>query len=130
MIPVYQTIFGNKNGNCVQACVASILELPLSDVPHFLEYNDWWEALNWFLGCRGMYAVDLMINVHKRAGFVCRGYHLINGPNTRNGVLHAVVGKDGRMVHDPFPGGLGLKKIDTYTIFAHHMDDMPKFLEE
>ena len=36
MTPVFQTIIG-KNGNCMQAAYASILDLPLNAVPHFLE---------------------------------------------------------------------------------------------
>ncbi len=35
MIPTYQTKFGNGNGNCLLACVASILERPLDSIPDF-----------------------------------------------------------------------------------------------
>jgi hypothetical protein len=129
MIPVYQNILTPPKGNCVAACVASILEIPLETVPNFNDYPDWWEALNWFLGLYGLYAVDVTIPPG-REWFVCRGYHLINGQSPRFDCLHAVVGKDGRMVHDPFPGGTGLKSIELYTIFAHYMDDIPRFLEE
>lgn len=42
MKPVDQTQFAGEGvgGNCVQASVASILGLPLIDVPHFLEIAD------------------------------------------------------------------------------------------
>lgn len=44
MIPVFQTKFGPRNGNCMQAVVASLLELPLSEVPEFrgTESQDAW----------------------------------------------------------------------------------------
>ena len=42
MIKVYQTIVDRGHGNCMQAAVASLFELPLEKVPHFLEYKDKW----------------------------------------------------------------------------------------
>lgn len=37
MIPVYQSIIDPELGDCVKACVASILELPPESVPNFNE---------------------------------------------------------------------------------------------
>lgn len=60
MIPVYQTIIGRADdgsapGNCMQAVIASLLELPLDDVPHFLLYGDkWWEVQWHFLMSKGI----------------------------------------------------------------------------
>uniref|UniRef100_A0A6M3L7U6 Uncharacterized protein n=1 Tax=viral metagenome TaxID=1070528 RepID=A0A6M3L7U6_9ZZZZ len=36
MIPIQQTICNFQTGNCMQACVASIFELPLEKVPNFM----------------------------------------------------------------------------------------------
>ena len=50
MIKIWQTQFGDGNGNCFQACVASILELTLNEVPHFCrDYGkDWvWQTGKW-----------------------------------------------------------------------------------
>ena len=47
MEPVMQTRFTMTDGNCQQACIAAILEIPLSDVPNYCgpnwlrEYNKW-----------------------------------------------------------------------------------------
>lgn len=41
MTPVFQTIFDQNQGNCMQACVASIFDLKLEDVPNFINYRDW-----------------------------------------------------------------------------------------
>lgn len=35
MIPVRQRIVDAQRGDCLKACVASVLELPYEDVPHF-----------------------------------------------------------------------------------------------
>ena len=50
--PVYQTQFGMPNGNCFAACVASILELKIEDIPNFCAIGDenWLQlASNWML---------------------------------------------------------------------------------
>lgn len=39
MIPVFQTDLSNETGDCLQACVASILNLPLDEVPAFKRIN-------------------------------------------------------------------------------------------
>ena len=43
MIKIYQTIIDVNHGNCIQAAIASLFELPLEKVPHFLELGE-----NWF----------------------------------------------------------------------------------
>jgi hypothetical protein len=42
MIKVYQTIVDKGHGNCMQAAIASLFELPLNDVPNFIELKDGW----------------------------------------------------------------------------------------
>ena len=37
MKKVFQTIVDPGNGNCMQAAVASLLELEIEEVPHFLK---------------------------------------------------------------------------------------------
>lgn len=53
MIKIYQTILG-KNGNCLQAVVASLFGFELQDVPHFTAYRKRWyiHFLNFIrIGC-------------------------------------------------------------------------------
>ena len=45
MTPVYQTILNNTNGNCWAAVWASLLNLPLEQVPNFVEQEDDHKAL-------------------------------------------------------------------------------------
>jgi hypothetical protein len=40
MKKTYQTIIEKGNGNCMQAALASLFNLELTDVPHFLSYGE------------------------------------------------------------------------------------------
>ncbi len=57
MIPVYQTKFTTKDGDCMSACLASILECDLSDIPNFTEKRsdemNMWAAMREWLGIIG-----------------------------------------------------------------------------
>ena len=49
MIPVKQTISDAGNGDCFRAAVASLLDLNITQVPHFIIYEDWFGAFVHFL---------------------------------------------------------------------------------
>lgn len=53
MKKVYQTIIDAGKGNCMQAAVASLLELQLEEVPNFKDTNDFWGELFKFLRLHG-----------------------------------------------------------------------------
>ena len=102
-------------GDCQRAVIASLLELPIEDVPHFLQEvngdpSDYWDAIQAFLSLRGL----ALMHVPSRSGATFFGdgvdvYHEISGPSPRgNGVMHAVVGRNGEIVHDPHPSKAGL----------------------
>lgn len=42
MTPVFQDRFGKGNGNCLQAAVASVLDLPLDAIPNFSDAEGDW----------------------------------------------------------------------------------------
>lgn len=104
-----------QHGDCQRAVIASLLDLPISDVPHFLQLcdgdpSDYWDRLQEF--CRGHgYAY---LTMPARCGALFFGevgdiYHEISGPSPRgNGVGHAVVGCNGQIVFDPHPSRAGL----------------------
>lgn len=97
-------------GDCHRAALASVLELPLSEVPHFNEdgpppslfqhrVETWLEKRN--LTCvmvpfRGelQHVVDALSTASPAAFWFLGGL-------TRSGVPHCVVGRRGRIVHDP-----------------------------
>lgn len=43
-----------QRGDCMRASVASLFELPLEDVPHFVEADDWWGEWTRWLEQRGL----------------------------------------------------------------------------
>jgi len=102
-----------QRGDCARAVIASPLDLPISDVPHFAQIaNDtgqpFYGQIGDFLEARGL---EMLWHVnpiyHTKDGVDV--YHEIAGPSPRgNGVWHAVVGCNGKIVHDPHPDRTGL----------------------
>lgn len=116
MIPICQTIFpceaDQMRGNCFQACMASILELPLEDVPHAMMHSDWMERVNIWLASRGLGMVMVNLNTEESyihplpAGMIV----MIGGRTMRHpSRLHSVVAKTKAggiawdYIHDPHP---------------------------
>ena len=97
MIPRVQSRIG-KRGRCLNACIASILEIPEASVPDFPASDDYIADIDRFLAPFGV--------VYKQRPITeppPKGHHMIEGISPRGG-MHAVVGKDGKFVHDPHPG--------------------------
>lgn len=105
MRPVDQTKFGVPEGNCFSACVASILHLPLGDVPPFCKYEDWWERLNAWLRTRGFYAMVLRYSDDMPPN----GFHILSGKSPRGDFQHSVVARGIEIVHDPHPSRAGIE---------------------
>lgn len=115
MLPVYQTIFQSENvdGNCLQACVASLLELDMAEVPNFSSYGDYWfmELVKWGLN-KGF--LVLTIDGYPPTEV----YSIVGGKSPRGDFTHAVVyGPNGNMVHDPHPSGDGLCENEVYWYY-------------
>jgi hypothetical protein len=110
MKPVTQTItVGDGSGiigNCLQAAVASLLDLDLDAVPHFGLHDDWLERLVDFAGERGY-------TIRYRPPDEPPAFGLAFGPSPR-GVAHAVVVVDGAIVWDPHPSRAGLTSVSNY----------------
>lgn len=109
MSQVTQTILHDPDngaiGNCMQAAIASLLDLPLDDVPHFaaIEGDEWWsEFLTW--------ARDLGYEVFVIDGDFPPIPLLLHGKSPR-GVSHLVVGIGSTVVWDPHPSRDGLTEI-------------------
>jgi len=111
MLLFKQTVFSNKEkgtyGNCTQACLATILQLPMEEVPHFLALAEgnserYWELIIEFLA---KHNIGYVYNskLPSVLGDIDT-YHLIGGPSPRgNGLLHHIVGKNGEPFFDPHP---------------------------
>lgn len=121
MKKVYQTIVDQGNGNCLQATTASILDLELKDVPHFLEFGDKWfiEYWNFFKG-HGYDVTEFgamrtkkptIKEVMKHDGGI-NGFFVatVYSQTFNDGTTHSViVDLDLNIVHDPNPNQLALK---------------------
>lgn len=119
MIAVDQTMFYDKGevGNCVQAVTASILELKLEDVPHFVKDqpgSDWYETWeNFMMTHRGKKPIMLIPPWEKPP--IPIGYYLASGNSERN-CKHIVIMYEGNVVHDPHPSKVGLLDIEAVFI--------------
>src|SRR6266581_6866987 len=121
MRPVEQTILHDPEkgvvGNCFAACLASLLEIPLDDVPHFFgaSTDSWRKDLNLWLARRGLSFIDVWCpNPTNFQWYVTEqlsqvGYYVLSGPSPRyKSVEHAVIAKGGKIVFDPHPSKAGL----------------------
>lgn len=126
MIPVKQTKLyapdGIHNGNCLAACLASLLDLPLWMVPPFEDMfgrDDWGPRRNAWLG--RMFKLQLVrTEGHEIAALP--EFYIASGESQR-GVFHAVIYSRGSMVHDPHYSGTGIKSVQ-WT--QHLAENFPK----
>jgi hypothetical protein len=141
MIPVTQTkvVVKKSNGeqvvrgNCYAAVVASILELPIEEVPnvevffHIPNSGYWNEVMLTFLQSKGYeLCTDGRFKVFHDGRFgveegkrfeylqYCENkYYLVTGKSVR-GVHHICIYKNGKLVHDPHPTREGLETIEDF----------------
>lgn len=100
MKPVDQTLFGPENGNCWAACIASILELPIDEVPNFGIKKTWFpDTWNWLLE-RGYASLYFGPGDARHVPYC---YHIVSGRSPRGDWGHAVVALGEKLVHDPHP---------------------------
>lgn len=118
MKPVIQTKIsthdGKINGNCFWAAVSSVTEILLEEFVGYEDRQDWfsllWEVLikYGFTYVGTLHTEEKILNYKKGVD----GYYVVSGESPRGFVRgHAVVYKDGRLVHDPYLGGNGLMKL-------------------
>lgn len=150
MIPVTQTkvvvkdINGNyaQNGNCWAAAIASILEVPITEVPNFevwFPWSDgfWYELTERFLIKKGyileyrpefrcfhpdcvkedLDADFINFDIEGMQERLKDKYYFVSGDSPRGqGVKHVTIWQNGKMVHDPHPTRDG---ILTHQNFDH-----------
>jgi hypothetical protein len=125
MKPVMQTKFG-KEGNCTQACICSILELPIEDAPDVPDEKYWMTVINRWLEKKGLVLMVVStvfdsvdgrrLCVKKPRVYPMDCYYVVGGRSPR-GIGHSVVFQGEVMVHDPHPEGGGVADVtDLYFI--------------
>lgn len=120
MTPVYQTILTPPHGNCLQACIASILELPLEEVPNFMRVSGpaWYDRFVNFLLSQGLFPIYLTPEVVNADGTRPYGYYLVQGKSPRGDFDHVVVYHNGKLAHDPNPAGGGIEGEKLFIVLA------------
>ena len=116
MIPIVQSRTGDR-GTCFRACMASIFELPESSVPDFGadDDNEFFSDIDAWLASKGFSYQQVPVG-----GTPPVGYHTIEGTSPRGG-QHAIVGYNGKPVHDPHPQdgtGRGLVDQKVYGVLS------------
>jgi hypothetical protein len=124
MKPVDQTILmgdgSGRAGDCFRACIASLLEMNIEDVPHFVEIYEnnpelhkkpWLKVVNDWLKEIGYYYIEISYNGYHPGAFkawagIDEYYHILCGKSPR-GCSHAVIGKNGKIFFDPHPSHEG-----------------------
>jgi len=136
MTYVDQTEFSDKDkgtkGNCLSACLANLLSIDLTLIPNFAYLGDaWFPAFSSFLkenGYRfkGTYYFSSISDQASMGTWEdllkinegINGVYITAGPSPRlEGVGHAVLYKDGNLLHDPHPSREGILSLRyTYMI--------------
>lgn len=112
MKPVDQTTFGHPGGNCFSACIASLLDLPIADVPYFMDVEDWVAKLARWLDRFGFYPVTFKVSPEWHP----QGFYILGGESSRGS--HAVIARGLNIVHDPHPSRKGLVLREDATLLV------------
>lgn len=111
-----QTKDGYPAGNCLMACVASILECSIDDLPDLGdETHDgtWWALMRGALRDRGYEPVYTDVDPEYLRP---PGFHLVYGNIRGSSCGHVLVAKDGLIVHDPHPRRPGVERIHGWIL--------------
>ncbi len=111
---IYQDKFGEE-GNCFEACVASLLQIPLVQIPYLSGMHGYWfeNITDWLKKTFALLLIPVIIPSDYPSGcqldiFLKAGaYYILCGEGPRN-LPHACVARMGKIVHDPHPSGSGL----------------------
>lgn len=132
--PVFQTRYGAPAGNCTEACIASILGVPLEDVPDLYKEcrrealdGNWFRVLNDWLKPRGLALARVALLPDRGLPIYLEPNTLViaGGPEkTPAGpkpVGHYCIyrfGGDFELVHDPHEGWEGLERIEDLLLIV------------
>lgn len=140
MRPVDQIRTGSPMGQCTEASIASLLEVGLDEVPDLYDPDDLerrqthprllrWLASRGWAWAGGLLGRDIPADALElprdlpAVAIGCglttaedwQGWHLLLGKNP-DGLGHAVVGRGGRLAHDPNPSRRGLATVDEVAV--------------
>ncbi len=128
MTPVMQTIVDAEKGNCMQASIASLLDMELEQVPNLIEMDEdiwpdifvdwlWANGYEYFGEMPGSYVSTIPDYTEG-----VRGYVLVKGTSNYPRGHMVVYDLDGKLAHDPAPAGIGVFKVEAYWIIEPRKD--------
>jgi hypothetical protein len=107
-------------GNCWASCIASILEVQLTDLPdeascfkpgmrHYESWQPYYKMVTSYLRSNGIILVEVACEHLRYNDYFNDLFVILTGQSPRNkNILHAVVGQGFKIVHDPHPDRSGL----------------------
>lgn len=123
MTPIFQTRYGDPEGNCTEACLATMVGCELDEVPDLFKLSHppggrhWFIVLDEWLATRGLALVQVQYDGPGTPfpAFTVPGVPVIaGGPAKANGVAHYCVMESGtwKLLHDPHEGWEGITAVE------------------
>ena len=104
MTPQKQVNLNFQEGDCLAACVASLLDLPLAEVPNFCAHDDWQKVYRDWLRARGLAEVTLKWDPEYIRENLPLAFIIVAGPAPkRPSELHACIYRGVAPYFDPYP---------------------------
>lgn len=137
-LKVMQTKFGNDNGNCLTACLASLTGIPIEKLPDLYSHSgiEWWDTL--YAWCvENNYGLMLIKEGEQNRMLVLNQYGIGVAKLKNIEVRHAVILKytlnakgnkwywDAEVWHDPNPTKYEIEKIEEH-IFINNWNTRPQ----
>lgn len=129
---VDQSLLGARSGDCFAACVATLLNAAIDDVPHFcgIHGDSWYAHFCRWLAARDYAALSLRFDNEEQADahiewareFAPYVPWIAGGASTRG--PHACVYLGAELLHDPFPKSrTGLIRVEDATYLVPALTD-------
>ena len=116
MIPIDMQILHRPEngfyGDCFRCCIASIMELPAKEVPHFCGLGDddtdgqWFRDLEQWLIQFNL--APIMIELSAQWDMSSTNIIYVRSGKTVRGTRHSTVWRKNTMIHDPHPDRTGI----------------------
>ena len=106
--PTLQTKFG-KDGNCLCACLATLFDVSIKDIPNFADSGkNWAKACSrWLKENFGKFAVEIQLHDLKHTEAFCDSFVIMTLDTKKPEVTefrHAVITKGANIIFDPLKG--------------------------
>ena len=114
-----------NGGDCMRACVASLFNIALSEVPDLSDHG-WQTELREWARPRGYGFVTIECpNEDVFRDSFSDGFLIVAGQSARDR-LHAVIYKDGKLWHDPHPASTGIDRVRQVDFFYPLLPSAPR----